>query len=353
MRDIESQMIPRAMRSVSTVVMAVVLLCSMAAPPAAALAHTPAPAAPSPTSLLSSNGLRISPVRSDLTIPAGTSQTVQLNVVNLTSNGGYIQPNVDDFTAGNNENGVPSILLGGQSAPSHGLKSYVLPMKPFLLSANGTASVNVTIKIPPGTAPGGYYGAVRFLPYNPATGKNVNLTGSVASLFLVTVPGKVFEQLSIASFDVRKLINAPYDYSNPGWMFPNSKSLHAVVRFSNTGNLQEEPFGKIILKKGKTVLQTSTINNSFPPGSVLPSSIRLFSVKLSNLGSLGKYTIYGNFGYGTTGQLLSSTYTFYIIPTALFVIGGIVLVLLVLLIFILPRMLRAYNRRVLRRSRRW
>lgn len=315
--------------------------------------------APAPLSkALSPNGFRVSPVRSDLTIAAGTSQTVQISVLNLTTDSGPVQPVVDDFVAGNNEIGIPEILISGQAAPSHGLKSYVVKPQPFNISSNQTYELNVTIKIPKDTPAGGYYGAVRFLPYNPATpgaGKNVALTGSVASLILVTVPGKVNQQMSIASFDIRKLITPPYTFSGPNWLFPNSQKLYAVVRFDNTGGIQEQPFGKIILEKGKTVLDTTAINDSVPLGSVLPNSIRMFYEPLSGLGSFGKYTILGNFGYGSDGQLLSDAYSFYIIPTIVFIAAGILLLIILFLIFLLPRMLRARDRRVKRSSRgnRW
>jgi hypothetical protein len=279
-------------------------------------------------------------------------------MLNLTADTGPIQAVIDDFVAGNNEVGIPQILISGQAAPSHGLKSYVASVKPFNVSAHQQLEIPITISIPKGTPAGGYYGAVRFLPYNPAqpgAGKNVALSGSVASLILVTVPGKVNQQMSIASFDVRKLITAPYTFSGPNWLFPNNKKLYAVVRFDNTGGIQEQPFGKIILEKGKTVLDTTSINSSVPAGSVLPSSIRMFYEPLSGLGSLGKYTILGNFGYGTDGQLLSDSYSFYIIPNIVFILAGILVLIVLILIFVLPRMLRARDKRSRRSSRgsRW
>jgi hypothetical protein len=304
---------------------------------------------------ISSNGLQITPIRTFMTIPAGTSQTLPVSVHNLTTDTGPIEPVVDDFVAGNNENGVPDILLNGQTAPSHSLKGYVQPMKVFNLQAKGTYNISVVISIPKGTPAGGYYGAIRFLPYNannPSASKNVALTGSVASLILVTVPGPVHEELSISSFDVRKLVTPPDVFSSPGWLFENNKSLYGVVRFNNLGDLQEQPFGKIILKKGNTVIESSQINQSVPAGSVLPGSIRQFYLKLNGLGSFGKYTILGNFGYGTTGQLLSDDYSFYIIPLWVFVTAGGAIILILFLIFVLPRLLRRYNRRVLRQSNR-
>jgi P pilus assembly chaperone PapD len=45
------------------------------------------------------NGLRISPVRTDLTINPGQTQTVNVNVTNVTSSPATLQTIVNDFTA--------------------------------------------------------------------------------------------------------------------------------------------------------------------------------------------------------------------------------------------------------------
>jgi hypothetical protein len=128
--------------------------------------------------------------------------------------------------------------------------------------------------------------------------------------------------------------------------------LYGVVRFNNQGNIQEQPFGKIVLKKGGKTLQAIEINNTSPKGNVLPDSIRRFSVKLDKVGTWGKYTIEGNFGYGANGQLLSATSTFYIVPVLFIVILVLLLVLIVAVIIGVPRAIKRYNQRVLRRGGR-
>jgi hypothetical protein len=82
----------------------------------------------------------------------------------------------------------------------------------------------------------------------------------------------------------------------------------------------------------------------------LPDSIRRFSVPLTGLGSFGKYTIEGNFGYGSKGQLLSATTTFYIIPLYIIIIAIIIILLILFAIFVLPRIIRKYNKGVINRA---
>lgn len=295
------------------------------------------------------NALSISPVRQDLVIKAGATDIVDVYVQNLTAQTITLQGIVNDFTASTDESGAPAIILNpNQYAPSHSLKHYVAPLGDFTLKANQREDVKVTIAIPKGTAGGGYYGAIRFVSASSSSGKNVTLSASVGSLILVTVPGNLKEDVNVSGFDVEK--ESKSGSFSPGSFFLSNKSLDGVVRFQNEGNVQEEPFGTIILKKGNKVLGTYQVNNTTPRGNVLPDSIRKFSIPLTHLGSFGKYTLEGNFGYGTTGQLLTASTTFYIVPGVVIATAIIVVLLILFAIFGLPRMIRAYNRNVIRNA---
>lgn len=290
------------------------------------------------------NALKISPVRQDVEIKAGESKVIDVYVQNLTSTKADLRGIINDFVAGKDESGQPNIILDeNQAAPSHSLKQYVTKIPNFSLAPNEQKNIKVTITVPATAKPGGYFGAVRFAPQSADTEKNVTLSASVGSLVLVRVPGDIQEQVGLTSFDVRK-------DDTVGSFFTSGKDLKAVARFENTGDVQEQPFGKILLKKGTKILGTYEINNTQPRGNVLPDSIRRFTADLSNVGSFGKYTIEGNFGYGTKGALLTSSKTFYVVPVP--VIIGIVLAILVVLflIFILPRMIRNYNQRVVQKA---
>jgi hypothetical protein len=316
----------------------VALLASLSATPFATAATTSG-----------GNGLRLSPVRTDLTISPGQTQVVTVNVTNVTSNTATLQTIVNDFTANPNESGEPAIILNpDQFASSHSLKRYIGPVSSFTLGPGQETGIPITITIPSNAAGGGYYGAIRFTPVSSGTnpGQNVSLAGSVGSLILVKVPGNIKEQLSIASFDVR--LN-----DHPSSFFTTSKKLTVTVRMQNEGNIQEEPFGKVLLKNhsGK-ILGSYELNNTTPPGNVLPDSVRKFDVTLTKVGSFGQFKLEGNFGYGSGGQLLSASTTFYVIPISLIIIFIVVVLLVVFLIFGLPRLIKAYNRRILAKARR-
>ena len=296
------------------------------------------------------NALRISPVRQDLVIKPGTSKTVDVFVENLTSQPANLEGIINDFTASTDESGTPRILLDKDSyAPSHGLKRYVQAIDDFTLKPKEQKDIKVTITIPKDAAGGGYFGAVRFAPSSTNSNKQVSLSASVGSLLLVTVPGNITEQMSIASFNVGK-IDSKTKEAKASSLFTNSKDLSSFVRFQNSGNIQEYPFGKITLKKSGKVLATAEINSTDPRGAVLPDSIRKFATSLDGkANSFGKYTIEGNFGYGSKGQLLSAKTSFYVVPMA-YIVGAIIVILLILFAVFIPRFMKRHDRKLLSKA---
>ena len=311
---------------------------------ASSLSGIAAAATPSSTSATGS-GYRISPVRTDLTLNPGQTKVLTLFLTNVSPAPENLQITANDFQA-RDESGTPAILLNGASTPQHGLKQYLLvPSGTLNLKPGQQAGINVQVKLPANIVPGGYYGAVRFAPASISGTKSVNLAASVASLILVRVAGPVHENLSVASFQVAQKGSARS-------FFTSNKNLQGVIRLLNNGDVQEEPFGKILLQKGKNTPGAYEVNNVNPRGNVLPGSIRRFTVNLDKVGSFGKYKLVGSIGYGTSGQVVNAETTFYVIPLALIITVVGVIVLIIFLIFVLPRLIRGYNQRVIRRAQR-
>lgn len=293
------------------------------------------------------NALKISPVRMDLKMEPGTQQKVEITVQNLTSLDAELRLIINDFVASGDESGRPNIILDeNEFAPDHSLKRLVQPPDTFLLHAGEERNIPITIVAPKDIPGGGYYGAVRVAPADIGGDRNVSLAASVGTLVLVKMSGDVDEELLIESFDVRRQEGGPSSF------FTSPKDLNAVVRFKNVGNVQAEPFGNIVLQRfGKTV-ETYQLNEGTVRSSVLPDSIRRFDTSLTKLSPFGKYTLIANLGYGETGQLLTAQTTFYVIPVFMILIAIAAILLILFLIFVLPRMIRAYNRRVIRRASR-
>lgn len=291
--------------------------------------------------------LKISPVRTDVTVAAGTTGTVKVIVSDLTSAPITVQPYENDFVAGGNE-GQPALILSPDSyAPSHSLKRFMVPLQNVTIPADGSAVVDVKIVVPKNAQAGGYFGAIRFSPVVAgASGPSaVALGESVASLILMTVPGPTFEQLTLTNFDIQQNGSTASNFRNP-------KNLSLFMKFENLGNLQEAPFGQIYVQKGKKELYTYNFNQSQPQSEILPDSYRQWTVPLSGMGKFGKYTVGATLTYGTKGTSIDITKTIWIIPTAYILTGVITVVLLIVIIGGSVLFLKSYKRRILKSSRR-
>lgn len=293
------------------------------------------------------NGLKLSPLRTDVTIAPGKSGTVSVQVTNVTNSPAALQPIENDFVA-RGETGEPALVLDNNAyAPTHSLKRFMVPLQNITVGAGQTVTVKVTIRVPKTAQAGGYFGAVRFAPATPGStaGSGASISESVASLILLTVPGPTVEQLTLTNFDVQQNGGTASNFRTPN-------NLQLLLRFQNKGNLQEAPFGQIYVQKGKKVVYSYNFNQNQPQSEILPDSARRWNIPLKGFGKFGKYTIGATFTYGTKGQSIEITKTVWIIPTAYILAVVIIVVLLVVIIGGSYLFLKSYKRRILRSSRR-
>ena len=289
------------------------------------------------------NTLKISPVRTDLTVAAGATGTVDITVSNLTNAPMTVQVIENDFIAGD-ERGTPALILDADKyAPTHSLKRFMVPIPNVTIPANSNKVVKLSIKVPANAKAGGYYGAVRFVPVTGEGSNSVNLNASVASLVLLTVPGDIEEKLNLTNFDIKQ-------GSKVDTIFQSANDLQVGVRLENKGGVQEGPFGSIIVKQGDKVIYTYDFNHKEPRDMVLPDSARRWDVPLKNIGSFGNYTVAMTLSYGSKNQTIEVSKSFWVIPWGVIigVVGGIVL--LIALIVGVWLFLRGYKRRIINNS---
>lgn len=288
------------------------------------------------------NTLKVSPVRTDIKINPGESKTVQTTVTNLTKAPIAISPIENDFIAGPKEDGVPALVLdANQYAPTHSLKRFMVPLSDITIPAGQAKTVNVTINVPKDAQAGGYFGAIRFAPATPDGSQQVNLSASVASIILLTVPGPTTEKLNLTNFDIQQ-------DGKTGTNFRSSNGLQMLVRFTNSGNIQEAPFGQISVKQGDKVVYTYNFNQTDPRDEILPDSARRWTVPLDKIGSFGEYTVVGTFSYGGQNETIQVTKTFWVIPWGVIIATVVGVLVLIALIIGIWFFLRTYKRRVLR-----
>lgn len=289
----------------------------------------------------STNTLKISPVRRDAEIKPGESKTFQTTVTNLTGDDVTVRAIENDFIAGD-ERGTPALILDeNKYAPSHSLKRYMKPIANVTIPAKGAKTVEIVVTIPKDAKPGGYFGAIRFAPVSPDGGGQVNLNTSVASLLLVTVPGKVTEKLSLTDFQVQQ-------NGKTGELFGSPDNLQVTARFKNEGAIQEGPFGKVSVMKDDKVVYEGDFNNKDPRDMVLPDSARRWDIPLKNIDNFGHYSVTATFTYGKDNRSIEITKSFWVIPQMMIIAAIVGLLVLIGLIVGIVLFLRNYKRRILR-----
>jgi len=292
------------------------------------------------------NTLKVSPVRRDVEIKPGESKKVQTTVTNLTDEAITVHPVENDFVAGD-ERGTPALILDETKyAPTHSLKRFMTPLANVTIPAKQAKTIDVVVTVPKTAPAGGYFGAIRFAPAAPEGGGQVNLSASVATLVLVTVPGKVVEKLALTDFNVQQ-------NGKTGEMFGSSENLQLTARFENKGGMQEGPFGKIsVMRDDKTVVYETDFNHNEPRDVILPDSARRWDIPLKKFGDFGHYTVTAVFTYGKNNQTIEVSKSFWVIPQAIIIAAVVGLVVLIALIVGVWMFLKNYKRRVLRKHGR-
>lgn len=293
----------------------------------------------------SANVLKLSPVRSDIQVAAGTSKTIQVTISNLTKAPLTVKAVANDFIAGD-ERGTPALILDADKfAPTHSLKRFMVPLNDVTIPASSNKTVGVVVIVPKDAQPGGYFGAIRFSPVGASANAQVNLNASAASLILLTVPGPAVEKLDLTEFAVQQ-------GGKTGNYFQSANDLQTTVRFQNRGSIQMGPFGKLSVKEGDKVVYDVDFNNKDQRDVILPDSARRWDIPLKNIGSFGHYTVTATFAYGSKNQTIEVSQSFWVVPQMVIfaAIGGtIALILLIVGIWLF---LRSYKRRIERNTRR-
>lgn len=270
----------------------------------------------------SASTLSVSPVRTDIQGEPGTTETVETVVTNVSDETIIVRPVANDFVAGD-ERGTPALILDAdQYAPSHSLKRFMGTFEDVEVAAGESAVVDVVITIPANAEPGGYFGAVRFAPATTDDGGQVNLSASVASIILLTLPGEVPEKLTLTNFDVQQ-------GGNPGSLFFTDEGIDVAFRFESESGIQLAPFGTIAVMKGDEVVSETDFNQEAPRDSILPDSARRWEVPLEGIDGFGHYTVLSTFTYGSKNETIQAEQSFWVIPW-LYIIGAAVALLVLI-----------------------
>lgn len=255
------------------------------------------------------SGLSISPTRTELVVEPGGEKTLSLSLRNVTSNPIIAQPVINDFYS-DNVSGQPQLLINDErDVPS--IKPFLGELNDIRLELGQEQTVEVPVRVPEGTAPGGYYGVIRYLAVpegaeSPDAGQ-VSLTASVSSIVLIEVPGDIREQIQLRDIkfyrqDVEK-------------RFFTSQPDQVGIEIVNQGNGFSKPFGSVtIVNPLNKEIQSYEINPGSPRSNVLPGSTRVFKNKIEGVSVPGRYRVEANVSFGNGGEVLSLTQHFWYIP---------------------------------------
>ncbi len=283
-------------------------------------------------------GLEISPAIVELNAERGKSYNLNIKVTNVTGSDQSYKISVNDFQA-RDETGSPKVLIGSNASDATSLIGWVSALDSFDLASHATKIIKTTISVPLNAEPGGHYGVLRFFGQGPTfDSTGVGLSASAGALILIRVDGDINESAGLASF-----YTANGDKQSS--IFENSP-VSFVVRIKNDGNIHVKPVGTIQLKNMFGNIVTSMPVNDVS-ANVLPDSIRKFEVNYDGW-MLGYYTADLTMGYGTKGQVIMATTSFWVIPfKAIFII----LLIVMTVAYIVIRMVKRYNRYIIEKSK--
>jgi hypothetical protein len=292
--------------------------------------------------------LEIAPPVLNLRADPGKTVRATINLRDVSSSPLVVRNQINDFVAGG-EDGTPKLLIdenGEQSEESpYSLKEWVQPLPQFTLQPREVNELPLTINVPKNAAPGGYYAVIRFTASPPGIDQSgVSLSASLGTLVLLRVNGDAKEAMSIEEFSTTK------NGANT-WLF-ESPPVTFSTRVKNEGSVHQQPVGQILVKDmfGGAV---ANVNVNLNQNNVLPASIRQFpgvldSTVIGNRFLFGRYTADLKMSYGSEGQTMTASTSFWVIPYRLV---GFALLLLLIAFIVIRIALKRYTERVVARSR--
>ena len=287
-----------------------------------------------------SQGLEISPALVELNAEPGKTYTLKIKVTNVTVTKLTYTTEINDFTS-QGEAGSPRVLIDSTLPASASVTGWISALSGFTLDTRQSRTIEAAVSVPANAEPGGHYGVIRFSGRAPTLeDSGVGLSASAGMLVLIRVAGDITESASIAEFFAAK--------DGKQTSLFETAPIQFVTRIKNDGNIHVKPVGNIeVIDMFGNLVATESVNGD-TKSNVLPNSIRRFETTLQPDGwMIGAYTANLTLGYGTTGQALTKTVSFWVIPYKLL---AVIIVALITLVFIASRLIKVYNKRIIAKA---
>jgi len=303
--------------------------------------------------------LTISPPLREFTADPGTEFSDVIKLINEDDVEKTFYATIEGFRA-RGEKGEPEFF---QTADETQLATWItLEETAVTLKPREKREIEYTISVPEKASAGGHYAAIFWSSTPPQMKEKtgVGVVTKVGSLILVRVSGEIKEEMRLIDFSTSQ-------------KFYNRLPVQFFVAFENSGNVHLKPMGEIEIEPKILGIGGGKISVNEGGGNVLPKSIRRFDAswqktalppsRATNVVSrffeelknewknfaLGSFeaNLFVLFG-ATPPQTVERTLTFYVFPWRVILVG---LIAAILLILILARLIRAYNRWIIKKAK--
>lgn len=276
-----------------------------------------------------SHAVTVGPAKLEYTVDPGSVMKGELFLLNEGSEAKTFYPTFERFTE--RDNGEKNF-----TKEESDLATWFTVAPSVKLSSGENRQIPFTITVPKDAPPGGHFAVIWWSTSPPGKGKEqVSIVTRAGILVYLTVTGDSMESASITWFGAAK-------------RFFGSLPINFSFIFSNTGNSYLRPSGEVRIKNILgSVKEMIPVN---PHGAiVLPQVEKSFALTLgSNAFFFGPYRAELDLTYGEKQQKLSESFWVLILPWKAILF---VAILLVLILFVIPRGIKKYNKWIIHKSR--
>ena len=274
-------------------------------------------------SALAQSALGLSAIPPRLEIEANPGQVVskQIKVRNESKVEKIISTFARDFIVVDDK-GTPVQLETTDSSVNRWAASSWIQISPsqLKLKPGETKSLTLTIITPDNALPGGHYAVILHSPDNDVV---IDKTGAaiqtnVGTLVYVTVSGNIKQNAKIKDF------TAP--------VFSEYGPIDFKSAITNLSDIHITPAGSIIIKN---MLGGKTAQLALDQTNIFPYTSHDFTNTLNKKWLFGRYSAQINAAYGTTGQVVTASLVFWVIPWTLLILVTIALILVTIIITLL------------------
>lgn len=274
--------------------------------------------------------LEITPVKHELTItPSPNAVLRDVAISNRNTKPTRLRVRFSNILP----NGIEGEVKPVEEATPWDLRRFTRTLQEEITLAPGeTRKVAVAISVPPSTAPGGYYGVLRFTSLDAPPNQPVAIQGEIGALFLVRVPGPAEEKGAIKSFAVNR------DDGRKLGFFSFDRQIRTQAIIANSGNVHFPAKPEFSLKN---VVMGSTNKVAVEENNVFPKGERRFESGRQKVDiGFTKVTV----DVGLPGGKQSQSQTILVLPWLVLVIGLLSLAVLIAVVVYIRRLQKRLNR---------